>query len=398
MEPVRSIKRQNPQKSLFLNKNLQIIFGVSLMAVLGVSSITPTFGQIAQALKIPPQNVGLLITAFTLPIVIGTPIMGILADKFGRKVILVPSLFLFAIAGGLCAFVGDFNLLLILRFFQGIGAASLSSLNVTIISDLFADKQRTIAMGYNASVTAIGTSSYPLLGGALAVLGWNYPFMLPFLALPIGLLVLFSLKSPEPKNNQRLGEYLTNIARSIKNRRVLGLFFVSISTFVILYGAYVTYLPLLIAQKFQVSTFIIGIILSSMSISVVFASSQLGKLERFCSERILIRASFIFYAVALLIIPFVQNLWLLLIPTILFGIGNGIGFPCLLALLGGLAPPEYRGAFMALNGTVIATGQTLGPLLTGIAFSIWGIDGVFFATAIYSIATLLVFHFFVLRR
>jgi len=65
--------------------------------------------------------VGLLITAFTLPGIILVPIMGILADKFGRKKILVPSLMLFGIAGGSCFFFKNFSILLLLRFLQGIG-------------------------------------------------------------------------------------------------------------------------------------------------------------------------------------------------------------------------------------------------------------------------------------
>ncbi|MEM7825683.1 MAG: hypothetical protein QW412_02390, partial [Candidatus Aenigmatarchaeota archaeon] len=55
---------------------------------------------------------------------------------FGRKKILIPSLMLFGIAGGLCSITKDFHILLILRFFQGVGASSLGSLNATIIVDI----------------------------------------------------------------------------------------------------------------------------------------------------------------------------------------------------------------------------------------------------------------------
>ena len=85
--------------SLYRDRNLQVIFGVTLMAVLGVTSITPAFPSIMRELGITGSQVGLLITSFTLPGVILAPFLGVLADRFGRKKILVPSLFLFAIAG-----------------------------------------------------------------------------------------------------------------------------------------------------------------------------------------------------------------------------------------------------------------------------------------------------------
>ncbi len=178
------------ERKLYRETNLLIIFSITLMAVLGVASITLAFPMVAQELNIPTQDVGLLITIFTFPGVLLTPILGILADRWGRKTVLIPSLMLFGIAGGTCTFARDFNILLALSFFQGIGAASLASLNITLIGDLYSGRERATAMGYNASVLSVGTASYPALGGALAMLGWYYPFLLSLVAIPIGFIVL----------------------------------------------------------------------------------------------------------------------------------------------------------------------------------------------------------------
>jgi ACDE family multidrug resistance protein len=374
------------QRKIYLDTNLQIIFGVTLTAVMGVSSITPAFPKIVQGLNLSPQAVGLLITVFTLPGVILTPVLGILADRFGRKKILVPSLILFGIAGAACSLARDFDLLLLLRFLQGIGAASLGSLNVTIIGDLYSGRERTAAMGYNASVLSVGTASYPSIGGALAMLGWHYPFTFHSIAIPVGLLVLLSLKNPEPKNGQHLKEYLGNAWQSVKNRQVVGLFAASVTTFIILYGSYLTYYPFLIGNSFGASTLIIGLIMSSMSLTTALTSSQLGRLTKAYPERTLLKAGYIFYALALVIVPFVPNLWVLLIPTIIFGIGHGLNIPSIQTLLAGLAPMEHRAAFMSINGMVLRLGQTLGPLLMGVVFGLWGIGAVFYAGAVFAIA------------
>lgn len=118
------------------NRNLTVIFLTTLIAVLGVASITPAFPSIIKHFNISPTQVTLLITIFTLPGIFLAPVVGVLADRIGRKIILIPSLFLFGIAGSACFFTKDWEVLLGLRFLQGIGAASLGSLNVTLIGDL----------------------------------------------------------------------------------------------------------------------------------------------------------------------------------------------------------------------------------------------------------------------
>jgi MFS family permease len=374
------------KRPLYLDPNLQLIFGVTLSAVMGVSSITPAFPAMARELGIPVHSVGLLITVFTLPGIFLAPVLGVLADIWGRKRILVPALILFGLAGGACGFVRDFNLLLVLRFLQGVGAASLGSLNVTIIGDLYSGYELAAAMGYNATVLNIGTASYPAIGGILATLGWFYPFFLPFIAIPMGFFVLCALKNPEPKNRQDFKVYLGNAWKGIKSRQIFILFLTSIVTFIILYGPYLTYLPILLSHSFQASSFTIGIIMSIMSLTTAVSSSQLGRLSKRYSHKTLLKTAFIFYALALVIIPFIHSLWLLPLPIIIFGMGHGMTYPNIQTLLAALAPSENRGAFMSINGMVLRLGQTLGPVLMGIVLLGWGIQGVFYAGAVCSVA------------
>jgi MFS transporter, ACDE family, multidrug resistance protein len=388
------------QKPVYLELNFQIICAVVLIAVIGVSSVTPAFPKLAKDLNINPNNLGLVITAFTLPSLILGPIIGILADRLGRKIIIVPSLFIFGIAGTACAFARDFNLLLWLRLLQGIGAASLLSLSITLIGDLYTGDRRTTAMGYNASISSVGTSSYPIIGGALATMGWYYPFMLPIIAIPLGFLVLFALKNPEPKGDvydglrqRNLKEYLSNALKVLKNRQLFGLFIASAANFVFLYGAYVTYLPQLINNTFKAPPTIIGLLLSSVSVAITITASQLGRLAKRFPATNLISASYIFYGLAMLIVPFVSNIWLLLIPSTIFGIGLGIAFPSIQTLLADLAPREYLATIISVNGTFYGLGQTLGPLLMGYAFGFGGINSVFYSATGFAVLMFFVFRY-----
>ncbi|MCF8010761.1 MAG: MFS transporter [Clostridiales bacterium] len=365
--------------------NLLIIFGITLMAVLGVSSITPAFPKIMSELNLSETQVGLLITFFTLPGVFLTPFYGITADRIGRKRILLPSLLLFGTAGGLCGFTSDFNTLLVLRTLQGIGGAPLGSLNITIIGDLYQGTQRARAMGLNASILSIGTAFYPIIGGILATFAWYYPFLLPWLSLPLVLVIWKYLKNPEPESEQKLKHYLKGAWKDIKNKKVIGIFTIGILIFIILYGSYLTYFSILLGQVFNASSFTIGLLLFAGSISTALVSAQLGKINKRFNKQSIIITGFSGYTISLIIIPFVNNLWLFLLPVILFGASQALTVPVLQTYLSELVSLEYRGVLMSLNGTMLRLGQTLGPVVIGIIFTYTGYNGPFWAGAALSL-------------
>ncbi|MFW5886858.1 MAG: MFS transporter, partial [Bacteroidota bacterium] len=373
--------QEERQRPVFFDHNLQIIFSITLMAVLGVASITPAFPNIGDQFGISPARVGLLITVFTLPGIILTPIMGILADRFGRKRILVPSLFLFAIAGCGCAFFNNFQIILVLRFFQGVGAASLGSLNAALIGDLYNGHRRGEAMGYNSSVLSVGTASYPAIGGALALIGWNFPFLLPVLAIPVGIVVLTRLKNPEPKVNQHFNAYISNAFKKILKKEILAIFLISIFTFIIIYGSFLNFFPFLMKEKFGSSSFGIGITMAVVSISSAVSSSRLGVLNKHFSRKQLLLTSYLAYILALILIPFMDQLIFLILPIVILGLANGLNIPILYTLLAEYAPLEFRGIFMSLNGMVLRIGQTLGPIVIGFFFNKIGLSAVFFSGA-----------------
>ena len=380
-------KRGGP---VYKDHNLHVIFGVTLMAVLGTSSITPAFPEIRDALGISSGQVGLLITVFTLPGILLTPVAGVLADRYGRRMVLVPSLFLFGIAGVACALATGFGLLLVLRTLQGVGAAALGAINITMIGDLYSGQRRTEALGYNSSVLSVGTASYPVIGGALALLGWRYPFALPLVAIPIALLVLFSLRNPEPHNDQDLKEYAGNIWESVRDRRVVGLFCSTLVTFVILFGPLISYLPIFMSATYGSSSLIIGLVVATASLTTALASTQEGWLTSRFSEKTLIRTSFVFYAAALMLIPLVPNVWLLLVPTVIFGAAQSLNLPPVFSLLNEAAPDDNRGAFISINSTILRLGQTLGPVLMSVAAIPAGLGGAYFAGAALAAAMFLV--------
>jgi ACDE family multidrug resistance protein len=383
-----------PPEEVHKDSNLHVIFAVTLMAVLGTSSISPAFPEVQEVFDVSRGQVALLITVFTLPGVLLTPVMGVLSDRFGRRTILVPSLLLFGLAGGACALARNFELLLVLRALQGAGAAALGAMNVTLVGDLYAGRTLTTAMGYNSSVLSVGTASYPAIGGALALFGWYYPFALPLAAIPVALLVLFSLDNPEPRNEQALKEEVGDVWKHVKSGRVAGLFASTLVTFVVLFGPLVYYLPIFMYSSFGSSPLLTGAVVASASLTSALASTQLGRLTAYFHEQTLIRASYVLYVVSLCLVPLVPMLiskaWPLFVPTILFGVAQSLNLPNAFSLLTAEAPSENRGAFMSINSTILRLGQTLGPPLMAAAALPLGLGGAYFAAAALALAMLLV--------
>jgi len=365
--------------------NLHLIFGVTLMVVMGVATISPAFPVIIRELGVTEREVGLLISCFTLPGVLFAPVVGIMADRVGRKKILVAALFLFGAAGGGCAFAGDFKLMLVLRFLQGIGATSMGTLNVTILGDLYTGKRRTAVLGYNVGVLSLGTALYPALGGGLAMLGWRYPFMLPLAALPLGVLVMVHLRNPEPDGGAGFASYIGRVAGSLGRKQALGLFTLGVVSFFILYGSYMTYFPILLDGTFGVSSFTIGLIMSTTSLATASSSALVGRFVRGVPEKRMLVLGFSLYAVSMFMFPLAASLRGFIVPTVIFGAGMGLTIPCIQSLLVDMAPLGHRAAFLSVNSLMLRLGQTLGPVLMGSVFLAGGIGTVFLSGALLAV-------------
>jgi MFS family permease len=376
-------------------RNIAIIYLITLVSVMGVASITPAFPSIKEHFNISASQVTLLITVFTFPGIFLAPVVGLLADRWGRKTILLPSLFLFGIAGAACFFTNNWEVLLLLRFFQGIGAASLGSLNVTLIGDLFSGQKRGAIMGYNSSILSVGTATYPAVGGALAMAGWQFPFLLPLLAIPTGLLIIFYLKNPEPKETQTIRSYLKRTWKNINKKTVWGLFIINVLLFFILYGAYLSYFPQLMVERLGATDFQIGLFMSLFSVVTAITSSQLKVINRYLKPKKQLTIGFILYFVSMLILSFAGNWWLLIVPLITFGMGHGMLIPGIQTLLVGYAPLNERAGFMSINGMVLRLGQTLGPLFISLFYAIGGISTAFLGGGVVAVAMLVISIFLV---
>lgn len=367
------------------------------MAILGIVAVTPALTEISNSLNIPKDRIGLVVSLFALPGIIFTPVYGFLADKFGRKKVIVPSLFFFGIFGTLTFFVNNFNLLLILRFLSGTGAASLGALNVTLIGDFFEDADRKKVLGYNNGVLNLGTTIIPLLGGFLAGISWNYVFILPSVAVIIGLWMIFSFEEPEVTAKKSVN-YFKEFLKAIKEKTIFLVYIINILTYIIFFGSIWNYTSFIIEMNFVSSTVVNAMVISTLSLTAAVTSMFYGKISAKTGHRKLFAFVFVMNAIALLSVTFISSLYLLFIPMVIFGIGFGLNLPNMQALIIKHSPENQRGSIVSINRTCTLLGQFTGPLISGLILllfsnAIESYNNIFYFGAVLSIITLVISQF-----
>ncbi|MEZ5215938.1 MAG: MFS transporter [Ilumatobacteraceae bacterium] len=134
---------------------------MTITGILANTLISPNIPDILADLGQPKSRAGLLVGIGPLPGVVVAPIIGILADRLGRRRVLVPCLVVFGVFGLVAAAAPDFGVMLVARFLQGVGSAGLINLGIVLIGDHWDGMERTRLVGRNAAVLTICLATVP---------------------------------------------------------------------------------------------------------------------------------------------------------------------------------------------------------------------------------------------
>lgn len=363
-----------------------VIIASSLMGIMGVSLISPVLPDLRHAFGVSDTQVELVITVYSFPGIFLTPIIGLVADRIGRKRVLVPLLILFGVSGTAIAFTTDFTVVLVLRVCQGIGATALVMLAVTLIGDIYDGAQLDAVVGINGSMIGIGAAFFPLVGGTLAVVGWNVPFLFYGVGVLIGLIAVVVIQEPTRDDPMDVRTYFHRMATVARMSRMLAIFGALFATVFIFYGAVITALPLLLSDEFGLGPGMIGPILAVISVTEATIASQYGRVTRIRTGPELVALGFVAYGVGLLLLWSTSSLELVVAALLAFGLGFGVMFPSIDATLITDISEELRAGVVGLRTSMLRIGQTLGPVVfTGIAEGLFAstLDGyrtLFFGT------------------
>jgi MFS family permease len=360
------------------DRNLQMVIAVVVFAVTGGSLVGPILPAMLDPLRVSEEQVGLVLSAYTFWAMISTPLLGLLADKAGRKPVLAAGTLLFGVAGVGIAFCRSFPQVLLLRSLQGIAVGGMMNTGVTLIGDLFTGYERVQAMGYRISFQTVTNSFIPFISGGLATLAWFYPFLIYALSIPVGAGVLLRMRLPPLSREKRPArrEYFLRVLRILGSRRSLWVFFSNFMAFFLLY-ALVVYMPILLVRQLGLSTFHAGLAMTFAAGTAALASSQAGAIRRRLSEYAVIGAGFLCCGTALAGLTVSQGYPALLGCMVLWGAGFGLLMPALNTCAAGLAPAKLRAGVVSVFTTMIYLGQTLSPLVFGYLLARTDLDTLF---------------------
>jgi len=173
---------------------LAVIFAGAVLIAIDGSTISPILELIQKSFGVNESVITWIFNIEILFLMLGTPIMAKLSDRYGRKNIYILNAILFLFGTVTAAFSQSFEMLLIGRVFQGIGAV-LSVLAITIIGDYF-DETRGTILGAFGVIIALVYSLGPAISGFLVNYSWHWVFIINIpLAAAVVLLGYFLLPS-----------------------------------------------------------------------------------------------------------------------------------------------------------------------------------------------------------
>ncbi|MFD0844823.1 MFS transporter [Streptococcus saliviloxodontae] len=327
---------------------------------------------------------GLAVALSALASALVSPLWGKLADRYGRKPMMIRASLVMAFTMGGLAFISNVYWLLLLRLLNGLFAGYVPNATALVASQ--APKSKSgYALGTLATGVTAGTLIGPLIGGTLAEwLGMRNVFLLVGILLLIcNLMTIFMVKEDfQPLDNEEVMPTRQVIGQVKDKKILLGLFVTSM----IIYISAQSVSPILALYVRHLGEtenlmFVSGLIVSSMGFSSLLSSSWLGKVgDKIGNHRLLLLAlaySFTMYFLCGL----AQTPWQLGLLRFLYGFGTGALMPSVNSLLTKISPKEGLSRIFSYNQMFSYLGQVVGPFIGSAVATGLGYRWVFFVTS-----------------
>ncbi len=357
-----------------------LLFSITIVGITLITPIAPVIPDILRAFGESESAAGLILGSATAPGILLAPVIGVLADRHGRRRVLVPCLLLFAAAGTVSAYMPTITWLAVARFFQGMGAAGLINLVVVLIGDHWEGTDRVRMIGRNSAALTVGLAAIPTIGGLLAdAFGWRGPFHLYPLGFIIGYLAWRHLPPDRPLATLSVREQLRASWLVLRSPVVFGLILLMIGVMIAIFGLILTILPFHLESEFGLSAGGRGIFLGIPSLVSFWVAMNAGRIaQRFGRGRAVTWGIFLFglsFAVLGSPLPLVVYAF----GAVLWGLAEGLVFPPTQDRVVEAADHQSRGTVMAVWVGGLRLGQTIGPIVGGIGLATIGSSASFYA-------------------
>ena len=356
--------------SIFLTLCIMGIFAI----LSSTMSKNPVLKPFATSLETPEGFwMGFVASVSTIPGILVSLPAASLSDIFGRRKVLLVSAVVFASAPFLYLLVSVWWQLILVRFYHGFATAIFVPVTEASIAELF-PAERGERISLFSSATAVGRGIAPFLGGYI-LFATDYSYHTLYLVVGIGgitafittILLLAERKrsAVQPTNSEKTAKRMLHGWRIIAgNPGILMASLIQASQYYT-YGAVEYFLVGYLKDVVQLDALRIGIIMGSQIVAVIFAKPFMGRISDKIGRRTPIVAGSIVSGLPLLAIPFSTQFSVLLLLSIIYGLGFAMVTSSTPALVSELAPMNLTGTSMGFLGMTMDVGQTIGPLITG---------------------------------
>lgn len=383
-------------------RNLAVLWFGTFMAGIGFSEVMPFLSLYVDSLGHFTHNElslysGMAFAASYLVTAIASPLWGKLADRTGRKLMLVRASAGMAIVFIFMGLVTNVWQLIGLRLLQGVFSGYISNANALIATQV--PKRRSgQALGTLVTGNVSGALLGPLLGGILAsFFSYRMTFFITG-ALFVGVFLVTTFMVHEdfkPVAKSKMLNTKGVIGELGNSKLVLGMFV----TTMIIQAANNSIVPILALYVRQImdnspaTTFYSGIVAAVPGIATLAAAPVLGRLgDRIGADRVLM-TGFLLAIVVYVPMAFVTNVWELIGLRFLIGVTNASMLPAVQSILAKNTPPHVTGRVFSWNQSFQAMGNVAGPMIGSIVSTSFDYAGVFISTAILVVINLtLVFN------
>ena len=343
---------------------LAFVFTVTLTGILNNTLVTPAIPDILAEFGQPDSRSGWLVATGSMAGVIIAPIVGVLADRFGRRVVLTTCLTIFATFGGLAALAPSFGILLLARLLQGFGSAGLVNLAVVLLGDNFSGNERTHWVGRNAAVLTLGLASLPSISGFLTqTFSWRVAFGLYTVGFVTAAMAWTLLRADRPAHPPHIRDQVHDVMVVVRTPEISVILLLGFLLFVVLFGAFLAVMPLHLANQFGLEAGARGLVLSTPAITSSISAFNLGRIRARLPMRTLVMVAASVFTVAFTVMGLAPAIWVLVLGTLGYGTSEGMLIGSLQDEAMAIAPEEHRGAIVAAWVGAARLGQTVGPLV-----------------------------------
>ncbi|NRB09531.1 MAG: MFS transporter [Richelia sp.] len=368
---------------------LLVLVGAGCLTSVTGGVVSPVLPEIVERLQVDPLWAGILVSMHCLTIAMFAPALGILADRIGKLKVLIPSLICYSVFGVSGAFIPGFFPLLLSRALLGGASGGIAAASIGIISNMYEGDERSRILGYASSIFAITGIFFPLLGGWVGAINWQYAFCLYGLGLVVAFFAALLLHE-QPRRKSKSGGILSKqkerLLETLQTCSNITLFLALGLTSAIFYIV-IIYAPLHFKATIGADTFMNGMILASRAIGAAIISAVgASQLAKNLGAAQAISLGFLLMAVSLMTIPHIEQIQLIFATAVIFGIGFGIVMPNLYNALAQKNPPEVRSSVLAVGNGASYLGQFLSPVFLGVVWKYGGMN-VFYVGAAVSILT-----------